>query len=375
MLLFALFFFQPRGKAPAIDRYIWTSLTRLNFALYTMMQRIGQTIASFLSDLPNETSDSPNETSDSPNETSDSPNETTDTPWETLRTVVQKAQDDRKKLQELNENNGELYKTYRGYLDQDLATYDEYESVEHIEKQLQAIKEDLERIQKKASDKVFIEFVGATSSGKSTLINALTREERLPAGFAETTMCLIEIYTTDDEEWSVKVDDETLSDKKNEKSIRDLLTAMSQEDVRKERSDLNINEGSVVRVGWPKKFSRQLPENVVLVDSPGYGEDENYDRIVKNSCQKADIIVAVMDSMSPSKLQVSKYYQCDVCKDNNILTGECVCVFQPPLSTVPDLSKYRPLSLTYDTGTTYDPRLTHPYKLDNSLFAFIQRKR
>ena len=46
--------------------------------------------------------------------------------------------------------------------------------------------------------------------------------------------------------------------------------------------------------------------------------------------------------------------------------GECACVFQPPLSTVPDLSKSRPLSLTYNPGTTYDPRLTYPYKLDNS---------
>ena len=127
-------------------------------------------------------------------------------------------------------------------------------------------------------------------------------------------MCLTEIYTTDDEEWSVKVDDKTLSDKKNEKSIRDLLTSISQEDVRNERSDLNINEGSVVSVGWPKKFSRQLPEKVVLVDSPSYGETENCDQIVKNSCQKADIIVAVMDSMSPSIKHVSKCYECDVCK-------------------------------------------------------------
>ena len=240
--------------------------------------------------------------------------ETSDSQLEQLRIVVQEAEDDRKKLQNLKENNHELCKTYLDHLSQDLATPDECKSVEYVEKQLQKIQEDLERIQKKAYGKVVIEFVGATSSGKSTLINALTREERLPTGFAGTTMCLTEIYTTDDEEWSVKVDDETLSDKKNEKSIRDLLTAISQEDVRKERSDLNINEGSVVRVGWPKRFSRQLPENVVLVDSPSYGETENCDQIVKNSCQKADIIVAVMDSMSPSIAQVSKCFECDVCK-------------------------------------------------------------
>ena len=333
--------FQPRGKAPAIDRYILTSLTRLNFAICTMLSFMGQFPASPFhspnetSDSPNETSDSPNETSDlpdetsdSPNETSDLPNETSDTPWKILKTVVRKAKKDRTKLQELKENNHKLCKTYLDHLRQDLATPDECQSVKHTEEQLQEIKEDLERIQEKTSDRVVIEFVGATSSGKSTLINALIREERLPAGFTETTMCLIEIYTTDDEEWSVKVNGETLSDRKDKEGIRDLLTAMSKEDVRKERSDLNINEGSVVRVGWPKKFSRRLPQNVVLVDSPGYGEDENCDQIVKNSCQKADIIVAVMDSMSPSKAHVSKCYRCAVCKGKNILMGECVCVFQ-----------------------------------------------
>ena len=324
MLLFALFFFQPREKAPAIDRYILTSLTRPNFALYTMNQirRFGQSLASVFSKTP----DSPNETSDLRNETAGSPNETSDTTWGKLETVVQKAKDDREELQKLKENNHKLCETYRDYLRKDLATPDECQSVKNIEEQLQEIKEDLERIQKKASNKVVIEFVGATSSGKSTLINALTREERLPAGLVETTMCLIEVSTTNDEEWSVKVDGKTLSGKKSKESIRALLTAMSQEDVRKERSKWNINEGSVIQVGWPKRFSRQLPQNVVLVDSPGYGEDENVDQIVKDSCQKADIIVAVMDSMSPSKAHVSKCYQCDMCKDNNILTGICVCV-------------------------------------------------
>ena len=324
MLLFALFFFQPREKAPAIDRYIMTSLTRPNFALYTMNQirRFGQSLASVFSETP----DSPNETSDLRNETAGSPNETSDTTWGKLETVVQKAKDDREELQKLKENNHKLCETYRDYLRKDLATPDECQSVKNIEEQLQEITGDLERIQKKCSHEVVIEFVGATSSGKSTLINALTREERLPVGFAETTMCVIEVKTIDDEEWSVEVDKKTLSGKKSKESIRALLTAMSQEDFRNERSDLNINERSVVRVGWPKRFSRQLPQNVVLVDSPGYGEDENVDQIVKDSCQKADIIVAVMDSMSPSKAHVSKCYQCDMCKDNNILTGICVCV-------------------------------------------------
>ncbi|KAM7445746.1 Mitofusin-2 [Porites harrisoni] len=266
------------------------------------IRSFGQSLASVFSETP----DSPNETSDLRNETAGSPNETSDTTWGKLETVVQKAKDDREELLKLKENNHKLCETYRDYLRKDLATPDECQSVKNIEEQLQEITGDLERIQKKCSHEVVIEFVGATSSGKSTLINALTREERLPVGFAETTMCVIEVKTIDDEEWSVEVDKKTLSGKKSKESIRALLTAMSQEDFRNERSDLNINERSVVRVGWPKRFSRQLPQNVVLVDSPGYGEDENVDQIVKDSCQKADIIVAVMDSMSPSKAHVTR---------------------------------------------------------------------
>ena len=38
---------------------------------------------------------------------------------------------------------------------------------------------------------------------------------------------------------------------------------------------------------------------------------------------------------------------------------------------MPDKSKSRPLSLSYAPGTTYDSRLTHPYKLDNSLLERV----
>lgn len=97
MLLPCSIFFQPRGKVPAIDRYLQ--------AWRTMSRFVGQIYNS-------------------------------DSQWETLRIVIQEAEDDRKKLQNVKEDNHELCKTYLDHLNQDLATPDECKSVEYVEKQL-----------------------------------------------------------------------------------------------------------------------------------------------------------------------------------------------------------------------------------------------
>ena len=86
MLLPCSIFFQPRGKVPAIDRY-WQ-------AWRTMSRFVGQ-IYNFAANM-----------------VSRSPSETSDSQWETLRIVIQEAEDDRKKLQNVKEDNHELCKTY-----------------------------------------------------------------------------------------------------------------------------------------------------------------------------------------------------------------------------------------------------------------------
>ena len=230
-----------------------------------------------------------------------------------LKTVVEEVTKDAEKLQKINKGNQRLCEEYKGY----------FKSETSIEKDLQKIQEDLDKLKLKASTgKVVIEFVGAQSSGKSTLINALLRDDRLPAGYGATTMCLTEIHLTDDEHWIVKVDDKlVLSNTREKKEIKNLLTAITNEKQKKEREQLGINEDSLVRVFWPKDKDkgRILPENVVLVDSPGYGEDKMRNDQVKKSGQKTDILVAVMDPDRPSFDNVSKR-QCGKMRsiDNNV---------------------------------------------------------
>jgi len=228
--------------------------------------------------------------------------------WKDLAVIVESVKNIVGALRDENRNVQEQCKTYTKLLDKEHGTPKECEDIRQINERLQKIEEDVRKVLEKATNKVIIEFVGATSSGKSTLINALLREERLPVGFAETTMCLIEICTSNDDDWKVELDGKLLSSGIEKEEVKGLLNATICYDLRNKRKKLGINEDSRVKVYWPAKFSpKVLPENVVLLDSPGFGEDEEKaDKIVIDSCKKADIIVAVMDVMSPSKSHVSK---------------------------------------------------------------------
>ena len=138
-------------------------------------------------------------------------------------------------------------------------------------------------------------------------------------------MCSIKVCTTEQEEWSVTLTTENgetklLSETNDEKAIKDLLSQMSGRKHSEHREELGIHTRSVVLVNWPKDLCEVLPLNVVLLDTPGFGEDEESMEVVKKSCREADIVVAVMDAMSPSKAMVSTLYTVSIgvveCKGN-----------------------------------------------------------
>ena len=193
-----------------------------------------------------------------------------------------------------------------------IATPEELEEFNKSTTCLEEIVKELEAVQEKdASKEIVIQFVGATSSGKSSLINTLLRSNRLPLAPMQTTMCSIKVCTTKEKEWSVtttgvKGETACLSKTRDEKAINRLLSQMSGKRHSDERENLNICAGSVVQVNWPEHLCPVLPLNVALVDTPGFGEKEEWDKVVTESSRKADIIVAVMDAMSPSALTVSK---------------------------------------------------------------------
>lgn len=160
-----------------------------------------------------------------------------------------------------------------------------------------------EELKKAVSENVAIVFVGCTSSGKSSVINALLQDGRLPVDKIQTTMCRIQVRPTADEEWSVvRIGCEEPLPDMNQKDLKALLSKMSGES---EREKLGIDSRSVIQVNWPRRLC-SLPENIILIDTPGFKEDDDGDKVVFDSCKEAEILVAVMDCKSPSINNVRK---------------------------------------------------------------------
>ena len=121
-------------------------------------------------------------------------------------------------------------------------------------------------------------------------------------------MFKIQVRSTADEEWSiVKVRcEEPLPDHKSEETVKDHLSKISGKSEIAERGKLKIDSRSVTQVNWPRQLY-SLPENIILIDKPGFKENHDGDKVVFEFCKEAEILVPVMDSMSPSMNDLRKF--------------------------------------------------------------------
>ena len=229
--------------------------------------------------------------------------------FEILREEVEKLT---KLLQKDTEKVKDISKQFEETLSEEEKTFKECADLGILCQKLTKAMTELRNVREKlASKDIVIEFVGTTNSGKSSVINALLRERRVPVGFMQTTMCSIRVRVTENREWSVEKigkdgEKKLLSEAIEEKALENLLSKMSGLKNEKLRKEEGIDLHTTVQINWPKEKYRKLPENVILCDTPGFGESEEDIQLVTERCKKADIIVAVMDSTSPSREIVSK---------------------------------------------------------------------
>ena len=172
-------------------------------------------------------------------------------------------------------------------------------------------KKILDIVSKKTDEEFIVLIIGAFSSGKSSMINALIGEELLPTGFLPETAVLGELhYGTKkritlypkkgkweggDEPFDLREVNVDEIRKYVSLSTEDAINSMEQND-EGQASDARINaKFEKMVIYWPLEI---LKDGVVLVDSPGINDPYSNDYIVNDYLPKADAIVYVMSSVN-----------------------------------------------------------------------------
>ncbi|XP_059019396.1 mitofusin-1 isoform X1 [Mustela nigripes] len=172
--------------------------------------------------------------------------------------------------------------TYRNpELDQ-VATEDDLIEIQGYRNKLSIIGEVLSRRHMKVA------FFGRTSSGKSSVINAMLWDKVLPSGIGHTTNCFLSVEGTDGDKAYLMT--EGSDEKKSVKTVNQLAHAL--------HMDKDLKAGCLVHVFWPKAKCALLRDDLVLVDSPGTDVTTELDSWIDKFCLDADVFVLVANSES-----------------------------------------------------------------------------
>ncbi|KAF1441438.1 Mitofusin-1, partial [Spheniscus mendiculus] len=172
--------------------------------------------------------------------------------------------------------------TYRNPQLEHVATEDELAKIQAYKHKLAVIGEVLSRRHMKVA------FFGRTSSGKSSVINAMLWDKVLPSGIGHTTNCFLSVEGTDGDKAYLMT--EGSDEKKSVKTVNQLAHAL--------HMDKDLQAGCLVHVFWPKSKCALLRDDLVLVDSPGTDVTTELDSWIDKFCLDADVFVLVANSES-----------------------------------------------------------------------------
>lgn len=175
--------------------------------------------------------------------------------------------------------------------------------------QLKIKDEPLRIARKKTGEEFVVLFMGAFSSGKSSMINALIGEELLPTGFLPETAVIGELhYGTRKRiilypkpgKW--KGGDKPFEIQPTTEEIEKYVSLSATDAINTRETTIDGNESNKIDakfekmvVYWPLDI---LKDGVIFVDSPGINDPNSNDYIVNDYLPNADAIVYVMDSQN-----------------------------------------------------------------------------
>ncbi|XP_054839174.1 mitofusin-1 [Eublepharis macularius] len=163
-----------------------------------------------------------------------------------------------------------------------IVTEEELAEIQVYKNRLSVIGEVLARRHMKVA------FFGRTSSGKSSVINAMLWDKVLPSGIGHTTNCFLSVEGTDGDKAYLMT--EGSDEKKSVKTVNQLAHAL--------HMDKDLEAGCLVHVFWPKAKCALLRDDLVLVDSPGTDVTTELDSWIDKFCLDADVFVLVANSES-----------------------------------------------------------------------------
>ncbi|XP_060858854.1 transmembrane GTPase Marf-like [Metopolophium dirhodum] len=130
---------------------------------------------------------------------------------------------------------------------------------------------------------------GRTSSGKSTVVNAMLRENVLPSGIGHTTNGFLQVEGSPTG-YAYLSTEGILPIQYNVESATYLAHVL--------KNIIKPNKKKLVHVYWPKENCRLLKDDVALVDSPGIDTTPCLDEWIDGHCINADAFVLVVNAES-----------------------------------------------------------------------------
>lgn len=226
--------------------------------------------------------------------------------------------------------------------------------------------EPLRIARKKTGEEFIVLFIGAFSSGKSSMINTLIGERLLPTGFLPETAVIGELhYGTrkkiilypkkgqwdgGDEPFEINPTPEEIA-KYVSLSADDAVNSMGQTaegEVSEKKIDAKFEK---MIVYWPLDI---LKDGVVFVDSPGINDPNANDYIVKGYLPNADAIVYVMDSQHAYQgTDVAQLKEINTLGKQNIVTGYTFYDIISNQETPAQLQKTRNRLIQYMLGNRH----------------------